>query len=440
MVGQLILSLSILVVLHEAGHFFPAKLFGCRVEKFYLFFDPWFELFKFKKGETEYGIGWLPLGGYVKISGMIDESFDKEQMAQEPQAWEFRSKPAWQRLIIMVGGVVVNFLLGFFLWAMVLFNWGEDYLPPENAKFGIATDSLAQAIGLRDGDHIKSVNNIPVVDLLAFKRDMIINQARSIQLVRNNQPMEIPVSAEHATEVSRYKYHKTSLVKPRFPLIIDSLPPDLTAFKAGMKEGDKIVGFNEKGIEYFHEFSQLARKNKGKTANVRVKRGADTLALSMAISEKGTIGVIPKATAEYMELVHKDYSFGESIPAGIQKGASSLKDMVIGFYLMFNGSVKVQDSLGSFITIGKLFSDTWDWRRFWTLTALLSIILGFMNILPIPLLDGGHVVFLLYEMIAGRPPNERFQEYAHLVGMLILVTLMLGALGLDIARHLGFFG
>lgn len=435
MVGQLLLSLSILVVLHELGHFIPAKLFGTKVEKFYLFFDPWFELFKFKKGETEYGIGWLPLGGYVKIAGMIDESFDKEQMDKPPQPWEFRSKPAWQRLIIMVGGVTVNFILGFLLWAMVLYTWGQDILPPQNAKYGIEADSMALALGLRNGDIITGVNKEPIDNFSALRRDIIIKQAKTIQVIRNKNEVDVPVSKEHLIKMGGYR---GDFVLPRFPFKVDTVLPKQPAEKAGVLKGDHIIGINDQPTPYFYDFVKAVRKIKNEEATIVLLRNADTLQLKATVSEEGRIGAGPPPLNQQLDFEHVDYEFWESLPAGYNRGVQAVGDMITSFALMFKGTVKAKDSLGSFITIGKLFSGYWDWKRFWTLTALLSLVLGFMNILPIPLLDGGHVVFLLYEMIAGRPPNEKFQEIAHLIGLVIIVALMLFAIGLDIGRELGW--
>jgi len=434
MVGQLFLSLSILVVLHELGHFVPAKLFGAKVEKFYLFFDPWFELFKFKKGDTEYGIGWLPLGGYVKIAGMIDESFDQDQMSKEPQPWEFRSKPAWQRMIIMIGGVTVNFILGFFIWAMVLYTWGQDILPAESAKYGIEADSMAQALGLRNGDIITGVNSEPITNFSALRRDIIIKQAKTIQVTRNGNAVDVPVSREHLIEMGGYR---GDFVLPRFPFLVDTVLPNSASEKAGITKGDRIIGVNDQSTPYFYDFVKSVRKLKNEEATIAVLRNSDTLQLNATISEEGKIGAGPPPLNQLLDFKHVDYEFAASLPAGFNRGVQAVGDMITSFGLMFSGSVKAKDSLGSFITIGKLFSGYWDWKRFWTLTALLSLVLGFMNFLPIPLLDGGHVMFLLYEMITGRPPNEKFQEIAHLIGLVLIVSLMIFAIGLDIGRELG---
>ncbi len=435
MVAQLILSLSILIVLHEGGHFFPAKFFGIKVEKFYLFFDPYFSLFKFKKGETEYGIGWLPLGGYVKIAGMIDESFDKEQMAKDPEPWEFRSKPAWQRLIVMIGGVTVNFILGFLIFGAVLFTWGDDFLPAENVKYGVYADSLATAIGFQEGDIPIGVNGDKLVQFSHLRRDMIIKEATTVQVKRNGQTVDIPISKEHITQIPGYK---GDFLLPRFPFEIDTVLQNKPGAKAGFKENDKIIAFNGKPSLYFTDFLANARDNKNKEVAVTVLRGSDTLTLNPVVSEEGRVGIGAKSQKDYLEFQHRDYTFGEALPAGYHKGMEFLSNTIKSFALMFKGTVKAKDSLGSFISIGKLFSPSWDWHSFWNITAMLSLILAFMNILPIPLLDGGHVMFLLYEMVTGRLPNERFQEIASMIGLFLLMALMLYAIGLDIFRALGW--
>ncbi|MGX5817388.1 RIP metalloprotease RseP [Chitinophaga lutea] len=434
--GQLLLSLSILVVLHELGHFIPAKLFKTRVEKFYLFFDPWFSLFKFKKGDTEYGIGWLPLGGYVKISGMIDESMDKEQMALPAQPWEFRSKPAWQRLIIMVGGVTVNLIVGFLIYTMILWHWGKEYLPLENVKYGIATDSLAQSIGLRDGDKIISIDNVAPESFGAITGDVIINQAKTIQVERDGQPVEVKIKEGFVGHTIK---RKKGIVAPRIPAILDTVLPDMAGYKAGLRDGDKVISYNNQPVGWYHEFVKLVPKDSGRTVPMEVLRGADTVRLTVAIpggggKEAGKIGVsaIPD---RHLDFVTRHYTFGEAIPAGFTTAIETLVDYVRQLRLIFVSSeVKASESLGGFMSIGNLFPAQWEWQSFWALTALLSIILAFMNILPIPALDGGHVLFLIYEIVTGRKPGEKFLEYAQIVGMVILFGLLLYANGLDIWR------
>ncbi|MCF6403576.1 RIP metalloprotease RseP [Chitinophaga filiformis] len=432
--GQLILSLSILVVLHELGHFIPAKLFKARVEKFYLFFDPWFSLFKKKKGDTEYGIGWLPLGGYVKISGMVDESMDREQMAKPPQPWEFRSKPAWQRLIIMIGGVTVNLVLGFLIYAMMLWHWGESYLPTKNLTYGIAVDSLAQSIGLRDGDMVLSVNHEPVENFKAIPAEIILREATSIQVSRAGQPMDIKIPAGFIREMIK---RKGTLMEVRVPFTVDSVLPKSAAEKAGIRKGDKTLTVNGQPGYYFHEFKKSLQAYKNKTVPVQVLREGDTIQLFAHVPETGMLGMAPANPEKDFKLATREYTFFEAIPAGFSKCINTLVKYVQQLRLIFvSKEVKANESLGGFISIGNLFPAHWDWIAFWEMTALLSIILAFMNILPIPALDGGHVLFLLYEIVTGRKPSEKFLEYAQIVGMIILFGLLIYANGLDIWRSL----
>ena len=429
---QFILSLSILIVLHEMGHFIPAKLFKTRVEKFYLFFDPWFSLFKYKKGETEYGIGWLPLGGYVKISGMIDESMDKEQMKLPPQEWEFRSKPAWQRLIIMIGGVTVNVILGILIYAMVLFTWGEKYLPAQNATYGIACDTLAYQMGLRDGDKILSVDNKPVLTIDRVFGDILINKAKTIQAERNGQKIEIKVTDDDLSNMIQNK--ASHLVEARYPLDVISVSSGKPAAEAGIQVGDRMVSANKIPTPYKQDFTKVLSNNKNGTIDIGVLRGKDTIIKRVHISEQGTIGIgINQDFSKYFTIQTLHYGFLESFPAGINKAHETFSNYVKQFQVIFTvkGAAK---EVGGFMSIGKAYSTTWDWESFWSFTAFLSIALAFMNILPIPALDGGHVMFLLYEVITGRKPNEKFMEYAQYVGMFLLLALLLFANGNDIVR------
>ena len=438
MAGQLMLSLSILIVLHEMGHFIPARLFGTRVEKFYLFFDPWFELFKWKVGETEYGIGWLPLGGYVKISGMIDESFDTEQMAQEPQPWEFRSKPAWQRLIIMLGGVTVNFILGFFLYAIVLWGWGEKYLPAEEAKYGIFTDSLGQELGLRDGDKILSIGDAPfdVFERRILFREIVINSADNIKVERNGQVTQLPVDPKFIGELASHKNKGSFIFDLRFPFIAAQLAEGAPAEKSGMKVGDQIVSLNGIPTPYFNEFTKLAVGLKDQDITVGVLRDGQPIDLAIRTTEEGQIGVFRMPLDSIFKFERKEYSFLAALPAGTVKGWNFLTSQIKAFGQMFKGNIKPSDSLGGFGSIGKMFGDIWIWERFWEMTAILSLILAFMNLLPIPALDGGHVMFLLYEVVSGRKPSDKFMEYATMIGFVVVIGLVLYANGLDVFRWL----
>jgi regulator of sigma E protease len=432
--GQLVLSLSILVVLHELGHFIPAKLFGARVEKFYLFFDPWFSLFKKKKGDTEYGIGWLPLGGYVKISGMVDESMDREQLAKPPEPHEFRSKPAWQRLIIMIGGVTVNLLLGFLIYAMMLWHWGESYLPTQNVKYGVAVDSLAGSIGLKDGDMILSVNNKPVENFRAIPAEILLREASSIQVNRDGQHLDIPIPDGFKREMIK---EKGTLLNIRLPFKVDSVVKGSEAEKAGFRKGDQVLTLNGQPAYFFHEFRKAMLANKNKQVPVEVLRDGDTIGLIATVPESATLGMSTVAPDKVFTFVTKEYGFFEAIPAGFSKCINTLVKYVQQLRLIFvSKEVKASESLGGFLSIGNLFPGEWDWMSFWEMTALLSIILAFMNILPIPALDGGHVLFLLYEIITGRKPSEKFLEYAQIVGMVLLFGLLLYANGLDIWRNI----
>ena len=434
--GQLILSLSILVVLHELGHFIPAKWFKCRVEKFFLFFDPWFALVKKKIGETEYGIGWLPLGGYVKISGMIDESMDKEQMKQPPQPWEFRSKPAWQRLIIMIGGVTVNLLLGFFIFSMILYTWGEDYLPAKNLTYGVYVDTLGENIGIRNGDHIVSVNGKEVENFNKLSGDFILNEAQTIQVQRNGQMLDLKVPAGSIRTLINRK--GDPLARPAYPAVVDSVFGKAKFTQNALQHSDTIIGLNGSPVTSYAQFQDEVSELKEKEISILVTRPTgDTVEVKALTDKNAKIGFASVAGDKFLKVEHRDYTFLQSLPAGVAKGWETLIMNLKNFKLLFTSKeVKASESLGSFISIGNMFGEQWDWERFWSMTALLSIVLAFMNILPIPALDGGHVIFTLYEMISGRKPGEKFMEYAQMVGMILLLLLMAYALGLDFWRYL----
>ncbi|NML37588.1 RIP metalloprotease RseP [Chitinophaga sp. G-6-1-13] len=433
--GQLLLSLSILVVLHELGHFIPAKLFKTRVEKFYLFFDPWFSLFKIKKGETEYGIGWLPLGGYVKISGMIDESMDKEAMSLPPQPYEFRSKPAWQRLIIMIGGVTVNVLLAFFIYAMILWHWGEKYLPTDAVKYGVTVDSLGQSIGLRDGDKIVSVNHQKVEQFHAITGQVILHEAKSIEVIRDGQELSIPIPEGFIRSLLK---QKEPFAYIRFPYYVDRFEKGSFAEKSGLfKPGDQMVSINGQMLPYFTDFAKEMRKHKNEEVKIGVVRGKDSLVIPVKLDETAKLGIYPQDPDKFFAYKTKTYTLLEAIPAGFSMSVDKLVKYVQQLRLIFvSKEVKVSESLGGFMSIGNLFPEAWDWLTFWEMTAFLSIILAFMNILPIPALDGGHVLFLLYEIITGRKPSEKFLEYAQIAGMIVLFGLLLLANGLDFWRNI----
>ncbi len=431
---QFLLSLSIIVIVHEFGHFLFAKLFKTRVEKFYLFFDPWFSLFKKKIGETEYGIGWLPLGGYVKISGMIDESMDKEQMKQPPQPWEFRSKPAGQRLLIMTAGVIFNFISALIIYVGVLYAWGETYLPTANVKYGIVTDSAGYSIGLRNGDMIVSVDNIKIENFNEIAADIILNDRETIQVERNGEIISLPIPVEFIARMLKGE----GRLEPRTPFrpyVVSGFAKESPAKLAGVVEGDEFTGIDGNDFQWFDEFQAYLSRNRDKEVTVNAIRDGNRVDIPVVLTENGTLGVGSSRTyAQIFELKTVNYGFLASIPAGITKGFKTIGDYVKQFRVIFSKHTKAYESLGGFITIGSIFPGVWDWQSFWNLTALLSIILAVMNILPIPALDGGHVMFLLYEVITGRKPSDKFLEYAQITGMLILLGLLILANGNDIMR------
>jgi len=425
---QLLLSLSILVILHEFGHFSFAKLFKTRVEKFYLFFNPWFQIYKKKIGETEYGIGWLPLGGYVKIAGMIDESMDKEQMKQPPQPWEFRSKKPWQRLLIMIGGVLMNFILAGIIYIAILFAWGEDYLPSENVKYGISVDSAAYQIGFRNGDKILSVNNQTFERFNELKKEMVLNSNKTVQVLRNGEKKDIFIDDKFALKASKHDF-----VQPRFAFVIADFSKNSNAEKAGIKKDDKLIGVNDSSLQFFDQFVHYFKTHKKTIANLKVDRKGSIITIPVQVDSSGMIGIAAESYAG-LEFKHIDFSFFASIPAGINKGIELTSDYLRSFKLIFNSETKAYKSVGSFITIGNMFPGVWDWQAFWTMTAFLSIILGVVNLLPIPALDGGHVMFVLYEMITRRKPGDKFMEYAQITGFVILLAIMVLALKNDIVN------
>ena len=430
---QLILSLSILVTLHELGHYATAKWFKCRVEKFYLFFDPWFSIWKKKIGDTIYGIGWVPFGGYVKISGMIDESMDKEQMKQPAKSYEFRSKPAWQRLIIMVAGVTMNILLALFLFIIITFKWGDDYLPPQNLKYGLYADSLGKKIGLQNGDNILSIDNKPVKNIITIPADIITTEAKTLQVLRNGKTINISIPDGFINDLNHTKL--TKFVDVQYPVIVDSIiKSDIHLINGDLQKGDKIIGVNNQSVQYFQQFDSLKKAYTNKVITLNILRGNDSVAVKVKLNDKSQVGFKQVYPDEMFGTLHKSYSFGESVPVGIHKCFSTLGKYVTGLQQIISGKVKASESVGSVISIGNAFSSFWDWQHFWTLTAIFSIILAFMNILPIPALDGGHALFCIYEIITGRKPTDKFMEYAQMVGMILLLGLMAYALGLDIFR------
>jgi regulator of sigma E protease len=431
---QLILSLSILVIIHEFGHFIFARIFKVRVEKFYLFFDPWFSLFKFKpkNSDTEYGVGWLPLGGYCKISGMIDESMDKEQMAQPPKPYEFRSKPAGQRLLIMVAGVFFNFLLALFIYSMILFVWGDTFLPLKNMKMGMTYSQTFKNIGFQDGDILLKADT---VQLERFGSDCFrkVVESDSVTVLRNNVLTKITIPDDMMQRVMR---DNKGFASPyRMPMVVREIPDKKSpAALAGLQPHDSIVSIDSVATPTFDDVVDQLDLHKNQTITIGFFRNGLAQSLTLHTDTAGKMGVAVMTPDEIYPTVTRTYNLFQCIPSGVTLGINTLKGYVSDMKYVF--TKEGASSLGGFGTIGKLFPSAWDWRNFWETTAFLSIILAFMNILPIPALDGGHVMFLLYEVIVRRKPSDKFLEHAQVVGMVILLALLLYANGNDIIRYL----
>jgi regulator of sigma E protease len=424
---QLVMALSILVIIHEFGHFIFARLFKVRVEKFYLFFNPWFSLFKFKpKGsETEYGIGWLPLGGYVKIAGMIDESMDKEQMAQPPQPWEFRSKPAFARLMIMIGGVLFNFILAIIIYAAIAFHWGDAYLPLRNAKAGMEFSEAARNAGFADGDIIWAVDGEEMVNLDVQR----LAEAKTVTVKRDGALLDIAIPADFMQTLIAAN---TPFAYERLPFVVKAVEAGSNAAHAGLEPGDSLVAINGKTTLSMTTAMTALQEAKGDTTLFTIYRQGEQKELPVVVSESGKIGVQLKSVQEMFDVVYKKYSLLESIPVGVHKGVDRLVSYVSSLKYVF--TKEGAKSVGGFVAIGNIFPSTWNWLAFWEMTAFLSVMLAFMNIIPIPALDGGHVFFLLYEIITRRKPSEKFMEYAQVTGMAILFALLIFANGNDIFK------
>ena len=432
--GQFILCFSILVVLHELGHFIPAKLFKCKVEKFYLFFNPWFSIFKKKIGETEYGLGWIPFGGYVKIAGMVDESMDKDQLNKPIEDYEFRSKPAWQRLIIMLGGVFVNILLAIGIFIMIVYIWGTSYLPTDNIKLGIAGTELALQNGFKEGDKLISVNNIPQLKFDNFENKILDKSANTIEVLRNNKIEIIPISENLKNNFIKDK--NKNLFFPHTLLVINSINKK-TKFgynAIALQKGDTILTIDNKNTTDILQFNMQKKMYKDVFVPLKIKRNSDTFITTIYADSKSVLNLEFESFYDKLNFSREEYSFLSSIPTGYNICKNTLKQYVSSLGDIFTGKINPNESLGSIISIGKTFPDKLDWERFWTLTAIFSIILAFMNVLPIPALDGGHALFIFIELITRKKPSDKFMERAQIVGMILLMSLMVYALGLDFWR------
>jgi regulator of sigma E protease len=422
-IAQLLVSLSILIVLHELGHYTLARIFKVRVEKFYLFFDAGFSLFRKKIGDTEYGIGWLPLGGYVKISGMIDESMDREQMKQAPKPYEFRSKKAWQRLLIMLGGVIVNFLLALFIYIIVFFKWGEEYVPVDRLIYGYSFEQEFQDLGLQNGDKVLALDGEVVDRWRSIHHDIVVNDPRVIQVEREGVIMDIQVPEGMTSTLLKLEY----VMEPRVPCEVEGMAEDGGMALAGVELNDRIIGVNGTPIQFYDEFKDMTRKEINTSFDLALLRGTDTVQVQASTDENGMFGISRKVYYDFYETVVVKYSLIQSIPAGINRGFEITGSYLKQLKMLFKPETKAYEELGGFIKIGSIFPSTWNWERFWNMTAFLSIILAIMNVLPIPALDGGHVMFLMFEIITGRKPGDKFMEYAQIVGMILLLSLLLYA-------------
>jgi len=432
MAGQLLLGLSLLVILHELGHFLAARAFGIKVEKFYLFFDAWgFKLFSFKKGDVEYGVGWLPLGGYVKIAGMIDESMDTEQLAQPAQPWEFRSKPAWQRLIVMLGGIIVNVIVGIIIFWVLTYKYGETFTPNSAVVNGIQVGKVAADIGLKNGDKILAINGNKVIRFEELKSSKVLMGNTTLTVIRGDKTIEIKVPDDFLNKVAD---GKSLFVEPRYTATADSLMAGYGAIKAGVKPGDKIKAVDGIPVTYQDEAKPLVMKKKGKMVALSIDRNGKPIELNVQVDTAGAIGYYPN----FDEVKRKTitYGFFAALPVGANMAWSTFADNAKGIGKMITGKVSARN-ISSPIGIAKVYGSTFDWVKFWTLTGLISMALAFMNLLPIPGLDGGHVVFLLIEMVQRKPVSEKVLEKAQIAGFVILISLMVFAFGNDILKIFG---
>lgn len=430
---QLVLALSILVLIHEFGHFLFARIFKIRVEKFYLFFDPWFSLFKYKpkNSDTEYGIGWLPLGGYCKIAGMIDESMDKEAMAKEPQPWEYRSKPAWQRFFVIFGGVLFNFILAIVIYTGIMYTWGEQYIKNSDVTTGIYASQLAQEIGFCNGDRIISFDGIVPDKFNELQVDLIRTQAKEAKVLRNGDTVTVSIDPIYIPTI----LNTPGMFSYGIPFEVKEIPDTSLNASSGLMANDRLLAINGNSCDMFYKAQEVLMGFKGDSIVATVARGNEIVLVPLLTDTLGRLQVLVNSNLEeFYTVTKKEYTLLSAIPAGINKAVTTVTNYFKELKLIFSPKTEAYKSVGSFITIGKIFPGTWDWHSFWGITAFLSVMLAVLNILPIPALDGGHLVFTLYEMVTGRKPSDKFLEYAQMVGMVLLLGLMVLAFGNDIFR------
>lgn len=429
---QFFMSLSLLVGIHEFGHFIMARVFKIRVEKFYIFFDPWFSLFKWKRGETEYGVGWLPLGGYVKIAGMIDESMDLEQMKAPVQPWEFRAKPAWQRFLVMIAGVVMNVLMALIIYTGIRYTHGESYLANDDIKWGYEFNEAGKKLGFADGDKIVAIDGEKIVDVAEIRSKLLLTEeGRTVEIIRDGQSQNLEISFEALLDMRRNRGFE-DLYVPRIPFIVDSIS-FASAAAAGLQVGDEVVVFNgQQNLGATQISSLLKEEYKNDTVNLVVTRAGERVELSVPVNEEGCIGVVMKG--DVFQPRTKTYNLLQAIPAGVKLVGETIADYWEQLKLIFQPKTKMYEELGGFISIGQIFPSQWDWLRFWSMTAFLSIMLAVLNILPIPGLDGGHALFTLWEMITGRKASDKFLEVMQYIGFIILLALVIYANGNDVYK------
>lgn len=428
---QLILALSLLVLIHEFGHYIFARLFKIRVEQFYLFFPPAIFKYKPKNSDTEFGIGCIPLGGFCKISGMIDESMDKEAMAQEPQPWEFRTRPAWQRFFVMIGGVLFNFIFAILLYCTILFVWGKEYLRNEDAVYGIQVNELSERMGFCNGDRILAFDDEPVEDFFKLQADLLRSQASTATVLRGGDTLVLPIDLELLPEMM----NTPGIFGLAAPIAVGSVPDTSINAAADLQKGDRFLQVGTQPVFYYKDLQAALETYKNTTVDVLFLRGADTVSVPLVVNDLGKIQVGLGSDVRAVQWTRKEYSFLEAIPAGFQLTFATIGDYLKELKLIFTPKTEAYKSLGSFIAIGSIFPSSWDWQSFWNITAWLSIMLAVLNLLPIPALDGGHVLFVLYEMITRRKPSDKFLEYAQMVGMFLLLALVVFALSNDFIRY-----